>query len=418
MTNEAPHFPIYQPGVGHDDTEQDPVSSEVVMVAGEGTVADRIREIQAIDSKLGIVDDALAKLSMLPEGYKTHSSSMGGVVLLESEAQGGWISYEPDWTSLQCALRDTKREARREQRAKNKMGTVAKLRAAGAAACSALFRNSASIEEASQRRQALLDELFPCQITNETLQQRGIHLPKIAEGDLSKLYDISPYARLSRHDPRLWCVAYRDYEIHFEQPYKVVYAALSSVAVNNLPLATAQLWEYVQPHILQLADSLQTWQHKNSVANAASERQRMLAYGSTRTSDRRLPTAADLRATIVKHQLEKQSSMVVQELEYIQKASETYGERLRKQRALQNYTSEASTKLDAYALGLAQQLVESDEHKEWDVEELFRYIAYVRQDMASSDHTTSHREYFRALAERMPKGTRLDYAAFRQALLR
>ena len=60
MTNEAPHFPIYQPGVGHDDTEQDPASSEVVMVAGEGTVADRIREIQAIDSKLGIVDDALA----------------------------------------------------------------------------------------------------------------------------------------------------------------------------------------------------------------------------------------------------------------------------------------------------------------------------------------------------------------------
>lgn len=418
MTNEAPRFPIYQPGVGHDDTEQDPVSSEVVMVAGEGTVADRIREIQAIDSKLGIVDDALAKLSMLPEGYKTHSSSMGGVVLLESETQGGWISYEPDWTSLQRALQDTKREARRERRAKNKMGTMAKLRAAGAAACSALFRSSASIEEALQRRQILLDELACAQLTDEVLQQRGILFPAISPDDLDTLYGVSPYQNRYDVSPA-WCVKqiYGGYRLLFKQPHAVVHEALSIIA-NNYPAVTAQLWEHVQPHILQLADSLQTWQHKNSVANAASERQRMLAYGSTRTSDRRLPTAADLRATIVKHQLEKQSSMVVQELEYIQKASATYGERVRKQRALQNYTSEASTKLDAYALGLAQQLVESDEHKEWDVEELFRYIAYVRQDMASSDHTTNHREYFRALAERMPKGTRLDYAAFRQALLR
>lgn len=42
----------------------------------------------------------------------------------------------------------------------------------------------------------------------------------------------------------------------------------------------------------------------------------------------------------------------------------------------------------------------------------------MQHDIAQSEHTTSTREYFNALVARMPMGTRLDYATFRQALLR
>lgn len=416
MTNKAPRFPIYQPELRHSDTEQDPASNEGAMVAVASTAVGRIREIRAIDSKLGIVDDALAKLSMLPEGYKTHSSSMGGVVLLESEAQGGWISYEPDWASLQCALRDTKREARREQREKNKMGTVAKLRAAGAAACSTLFRSSASIEEALQRRQALLDELFPCQITNETLQQRGIQLPRFANSDLSKLYDMSEGTRfLTRTEAHDWRVAHVGEEVRFKQPDEVMHAALYDViVVDKQPSIADGLWQHVQPHVRQLTDTLQLWQDENDAAKAARKRQQMLATPNAT----RVPQLANARAATANHRLDARGKIAVQQLEYIQRACFVYGEHSKKQQLLEKYAGESCTQLNVYALDLAQQLVESDQHRPAHVTQLFHYIDYIKQDIASSGHGTSPEEYFAALNARMPKGTRLDYATFRQALLR